>query len=180
MVYMFAGCSLLGLLDLGGFDTRKVEDMEGMFRDCSLLESLNLSNFEIKESWSDCRTRDMFLGCGSLKTLILKNCNKETVKRIEEEIKDAGISPEIFTSYNRGDEGHNNVGDENNNDSGYGSYQINEDCFGCGACLDVCPSGAISEGSPYYIDPDICVCCGTCLDECPRGCIHVCEGNSKW
>ncbi|MDY4567861.1 MAG: 4Fe-4S binding protein, partial [Alloprevotella sp.] len=34
-----------------------------------------------------------------------------------------------------------------------------------------CPSGAISEGEKYSIDPSVCVDCGTCADVCPSGAI---------
>ena len=90
---MFSGCSLLDSLDLSSFNTCKVEHMSGMFFNCSLLESLDLSNFKI-----NCWPSNMFLGCGSLKTLFLKNCDNETIEVIKGELKSAGISPEIVTS----------------------------------------------------------------------------------
>ena len=37
------------------------------------------------------------------------------------------------------------------------AYVINDDCVACGTCIDECPSGAISEGDKYSIDPDVCV-----------------------
>ena len=47
-------------------------------------------------------------------------------------------------------------------------HVISDECTSCGACADVCPVEAISEGSTQYvIDPDICTDCGTCVDECP-------------
>ncbi|MCI6250556.1 MAG: 4Fe-4S binding protein [Bacteroidales bacterium] len=51
------------------------------------------------------------------------------------------------------------------------AYVISDDCIACGTCLDNCPSGAISEGEKYSINPDICVDCGTCADVCPSGAI---------
>jgi ferredoxin len=51
------------------------------------------------------------------------------------------------------------------------AYVISNDCVACGTCISECPSGAISEGEIYSIDPDACVDCGTCADVCPSGAI---------
>lgn len=46
-------------------------------------------------------------------------------------------------------------------------------CFGCGACADTCPAGAIAmtadaEGFAYpVVDPEKCVECGKCIAACP-------------
>ena len=32
----------------------------------------------------------------------------------------------------------------------------------------MCPTGAISEGDIYVIDPDVCISCGTCVESCPN------------
>lgn len=49
---------------------------------------------------------------------------------------------------------------------------INDNCAMCGACADVCPVGAISEGDgKYVIDADACVDCGACEEGCPVGAI---------
>ena len=74
-----------------------------------------------------------------------------------------------------GNELHNHAADKTSNDSAYGTYQIDEDCISCGTCIDECPIDAISEGEPYYIDPEICVCCGICAEICPVGCISISE-----
>jgi ferredoxin len=48
------------------------------------------------------------------------------------------------------------------------AHKISEECIACGACVDVCPVEAITEGDPYYkIDPELCTDCGACVDECP-------------
>lgn len=51
-----------------------------------------------------------------------------------------------------------------------------ERCNGCGACLDVCPQGAISlrgkKGEKAEIDPWRCIECGMCLSVCAAGAIH--------
>ena len=51
------------------------------------------------------------------------------------------------------------------------SYIILDDCIECGVCLPECPEGAISEGAPYVIDPELCTECGACAEVCP---VDVC------
>lgn len=48
---------------------------------------------------------------------------------------------------------------------------INDECFECGACVGVCPKEAITEGTPYKIDPKKCNVCGACVGECSAGAI---------
>ena len=51
------------------------------------------------------------------------------------------------------------------------AYKITDSCAACGSCMAECPTGAISEGDIYKIDPDTCIDCGTCADACPMGAI---------
>ncbi len=49
------------------------------------------------------------------------------------------------------------------------AYRITDECVMCGACADVCPASAISEGDgKYEINPDECLECGACFNECPN------------
>ena len=43
-----------------------------------------------------------------------------------------------------------------------------EECIMCGACAEVCPEEAISEGEEsFVIDAELCIDCAICEDECP-------------
>lgn len=49
-------------------------------------------------------------------------------------------------------------------------YEINPDlCRGCGLCVKVCPTGAISgeRRKPHVIDVEKCTKCNSCFDRCP-------------
>jgi electron transfer flavoprotein alpha subunit len=41
-----------------------------------------------------------------------------------------------------------------------------EECIGCGACLDVCPFGALKLVDDIAVADDKCTACGACLDVC--------------
>jgi L-aspartate semialdehyde sulfurtransferase ferredoxin len=47
-----------------------------------------------------------------------------------------------------------------------------ENCTHCGACVSVCPVGAISYEYDWRVrmDEKLCVQCGTCVNACP---VHV-------
>ena len=48
-----------------------------------------------------------------------------------------------------------------------------EECVGCGACEDACPSGAIKVDEIAVVNGSDCVDCGSCADECPNSAIVV-------
>lgn len=47
-------------------------------------------------------------------------------------------------------------------------------CIKCGACKDVCPTGAIKlqDNGFYKVDREECVGCGACLEACPQNVIR--------
>jgi Fe-S-cluster-containing hydrogenase component 2 len=46
-------------------------------------------------------------------------------------------------------------------------------CKGCGTCVEVCPSEAISLAqSKAYVDDERCTGCEVCIDACPEGAIQ--------
>ena len=50
------------------------------------------------------------------------------------------------------------------------AYKIEDSCISCGACVEECPTNAISAGDgQYVIDADACIDCGACAGSCPVG-----------
>ena len=48
------------------------------------------------------------------------------------------------------------------------AYVISDACINCGACIEECPTEAISAGDGMYvIDADKCIDCGACVGACP-------------
>jgi Fe-S-cluster-containing hydrogenase component 2 len=46
-------------------------------------------------------------------------------------------------------------------------------CTGCGACVEVCPVGAITlVDGKARVDEELCTGCGACVDTCPEGAIQ--------
>jgi Fe-S-cluster-containing hydrogenase component 2 len=52
-------------------------------------------------------------------------------------------------------------------------------CTGCGACVDMCPAGAIAlVDGRADVDRQVCTGCEACVDACPEGAIQpVIEGE---
>lgn len=50
------------------------------------------------------------------------------------------------------------------------AFYILDSCTGCGMCLSICPTKAISGGPGRYhvIDENLCIKCGACAKICPN------------
>lgn len=51
-------------------------------------------------------------------------------------------------------------------------YYITNDCIGCGACTDKCPTNCIDSGMPFMIRQENCLHCGNCYEICPAGAVE--------
>lgn len=61
------------------------------------------------------------------------------------------------------------------------SYEIGDDCIGCGICAGVCPADAVSgeHRKRFVIDFLSCESCGACFETCPKGAVLDPEGNRR-
>jgi len=52
-----------------------------------------------------------------------------------------------------------------------------EKCVDCGACIALCPTGAISFKDDYSIkvNSDKCIRCGVCVEACPLRALEIVE-----
>ena len=48
-----------------------------------------------------------------------------------------------------------------------------EECGLCGACVEVCPTGAVTMDEVVTINPDECTGCGVCVEQCPNQAITL-------
>ncbi|WP_406660179.1 4Fe-4S binding protein [Methanolobus sp. ZRKC3] len=50
-----------------------------------------------------------------------------------------------------------------------------DECVGCGACIDECPSEAITLNADNIavVDADECIDCAACVDVCPTDAIAM-------
>ncbi|WKY42930.1 4Fe-4S binding protein [Eubacteriaceae bacterium ES2] len=52
-------------------------------------------------------------------------------------------------------------------------YTINNQCTGCGACLEACPQNCIiTEKIPFTIEQSHCLHCGNCVEICTFGAVE--------
>jgi len=64
--------------------------------------------------------------------------------------------------------------------SGFVATLTSERCRSCGACVELCPFGAISlNGMGAQVDWDACMGCGICEGRCPHGAIALQRDPNK-
>jgi Fe-S-cluster-containing hydrogenase component 2 len=50
-------------------------------------------------------------------------------------------------------------------------------CTGCDACVEVCPTGAVSRrNGGYVVSKDLCTGCGACAEACPQQVVRIADG----
>ena len=85
---MFTSCRSLRKLDLSTFDTQNLGKMDNMFQFCENLESLDLSGWDLPKITSN-KPNWMFYGTTNLKTVYMRGCNEDTIKKIRFQLDDA-------------------------------------------------------------------------------------------
>lgn len=64
--------------------------------------------------------------------------------------------------------------------SGYVSQVDEDQCIGCGECVDYCQFGALSVvDNMNRVDYEQCMGCGVCLDKCPQGALTLVRDEAK-
>ncbi len=60
------------------------------------------------------------------------------------------------------------------------NFWVNNDCVGCGLCVEVCPKNLIRlrDGKPIWIKDD-CACCLGCIHRCPKQAIQYGKKTEK-
>lgn len=66
----------------------------GMFKECRSLEFLDLSGFETSNVTN---MNKMFVGCDSLKKVIMRGCNKNTIDDITKALEEVDVNAKIIT-----------------------------------------------------------------------------------
>ena len=86
---MFRNSYKLIECDLSDINLNYCDSFENMFRNCANLKYLNLSGLDLNISDPD--TTNMFLGCRSLKNIIVNNCSNSTIIQLKCVLDKCGI-----------------------------------------------------------------------------------------
>jgi ferredoxin len=64
--------------------------------------------------------------------------------------------------------------------SGYVAQLSQQDCTGCGQCVETCPFQAVSlENGQAKINWNQCMGCGVCVDQCPNAALQLVQNAEK-
>jgi electron transfer flavoprotein alpha subunit len=55
---------------------------------------------------------------------------------------------------------------------------VNDSCYGCGLCIDVCPFTAINLIEGKAVINEACRVCGQCVEVCPVRAINITETSA--